>query len=135
MAELTPKTINELPEASYLSASDLFVISSGGASKKIPWENVGAVHEIISAQAKTSHNIIVPNASAHLLVYYGGALDTYRILWVACTSGGILDRVDILAGTGNTITHSGNVLTISFPASRNLYLIDIAVYGNDVTSE
>lgn len=34
MAELTAKTINELPEASSLSDSDLFVVSSSGSSKK-----------------------------------------------------------------------------------------------------
>ena len=34
MATLTPKTINELPSATSLNASDLVPISSGGYSKK-----------------------------------------------------------------------------------------------------
>ena len=40
MAELTPKAIGELPAVSSASASDLFVISSGGESKKITWGNL-----------------------------------------------------------------------------------------------
>lgn len=36
MAELTPKTINELPLASSLGANDLIPISSGGAAKRLP---------------------------------------------------------------------------------------------------
>lgn len=40
MAELAPKTINELPEASSLSDSDLFAISSGGTSKKTLWSTI-----------------------------------------------------------------------------------------------
>lgn len=36
MADLTPKTINELPSASAVGLDDLFAISSGGTSKKVP---------------------------------------------------------------------------------------------------
>lgn len=36
MAELTPKTINELPLASSLGANDLIPISSGGEAKRLP---------------------------------------------------------------------------------------------------
>ena len=35
MAELTPKTINELPLASEIGANDLMPISSGGAAKRV----------------------------------------------------------------------------------------------------
>lgn len=37
MAELTPKTVNELPSASSLQDTDLFPISSGGSAKKTLW--------------------------------------------------------------------------------------------------
>lgn len=36
MAELTPKTINELPAASTLGSTDYFAVSSGGEAKKVP---------------------------------------------------------------------------------------------------
>lgn len=42
MAELTPKTVGELPEASSLSNGDLFAISSGSASKKTLWSTIKA---------------------------------------------------------------------------------------------
>lgn len=40
MAELTPKVISELPTASAVGANDLFIISSGGVSKKVTGESV-----------------------------------------------------------------------------------------------
>lgn len=40
MAELTPKTIGELPSASSLSGSDIFPLSSSGASKKTLWSTM-----------------------------------------------------------------------------------------------
>lgn len=40
MADLTPKTVGELPEASSLSDSDLFAVSAGGASKKVLFSTV-----------------------------------------------------------------------------------------------
>lgn len=40
MAELTPKTVNELPSASSLQDTDLFAISSGGAAKKALWSTI-----------------------------------------------------------------------------------------------
>lgn len=45
MAELTPKVINELPAATELADSDLFVISSSGASKKLSGEVVKSALE------------------------------------------------------------------------------------------
>lgn len=38
MAELTPKTISELPAVAYINLDDLFAISSDGASKKVSME-------------------------------------------------------------------------------------------------
>ena len=40
MADLTPKTIGELPEASAVGNSDLFAISQGGASKRSTWQTI-----------------------------------------------------------------------------------------------
>lgn len=36
MAELTPKTITELPTADTVASTDYFAVSSGGESKKVP---------------------------------------------------------------------------------------------------
>ena len=82
-----------------------------------------------STTLNTSHNITVPNASAHLLLAYGGALNTYRIFWVATTSSGILDAVEISSGDGSTMVTSNNTVTITYPTARYLYLIDIPVFG------
>lgn len=40
MADLTPKTIAELTNLASLSDSDLFPVSSGGASKKVLWSAI-----------------------------------------------------------------------------------------------
>lgn len=55
MADLTPKTIGELPEATSLSVSDAFPISSGGASKKTLWSTIkAAVQALIDAKFPVS---------------------------------------------------------------------------------
>ena len=40
MAELTGKTISQLPNTSTLVGQDLFLVSSGGVSSKIAWESL-----------------------------------------------------------------------------------------------
>ena len=40
MAELTPKTVNELPSVSSFQDTDLFAIASGGTSKKALWSTI-----------------------------------------------------------------------------------------------
>lgn len=54
MAELTPKTINELPSASSISDSDLFAVSSSGASKKTLWSTI---KDAIWAGASSTNSI------------------------------------------------------------------------------
>lgn len=47
MAELTGKTISELPSATTLADADLLPISAGGASKKLAWSTLKATIQTI----------------------------------------------------------------------------------------
>ena len=40
MADLTPKTINELTESASMSNSDVFAINSSGSAKKVQWQTM-----------------------------------------------------------------------------------------------
>lgn len=68
MAELTAKTIDELPLASVLGANDLIPISSGGAAKRLPgsaivgWSAVATVTGTTPVSIPTSATEIVVEA-------------------------------------------------------------------------
>ena len=66
MAELTPKTINELPSASSLSDGDLFPISSSGASKKTLWSTIkSTIKSAIWSEATSTSS--VPDSDLFLI--------------------------------------------------------------------
>jgi len=75
MAELTPKTINELPLASALGANDLLPISSGSEAKRLPGSAV--INESAAGYCKMPDGTLIqygfyeiPSGAARVLVNF-----------------------------------------------------------------
>lgn len=66
MAELTPKTINELPLASSLGANDLIPISSGGEAKRLPGSAIMQWNLIGSANGTAA--VSIPSNATEIIV-------------------------------------------------------------------
>lgn len=79
MAELTGKTISELPSATTLADADLFAVSAGGSSKKLPWANLKSAITGISAIATAISDVSALKATT--------SFDTPGTLLSSYTSG------------------------------------------------
>lgn len=86
MADLTPKTINELPEqtAAEMTDSDLFVLSSQSYSKRLPWATLKAALGVTITAGWTLE--FSYSGGAFNLDFVLSASERYRLTW---WSGGI----------------------------------------------
>ena len=83
-----------------------------------------------SSSASASHTVSIPSSSAHLLLIYGGALNTCAVLWAAATSAGVVDVQSISKGSGVSVSAGTNAVTIAFTSARTLFLTDILDFGD-----
>ena len=84
MAELTPKTINELPSATSLSDSDLFAISSGGESKKTLWSTIKTAIERVFFPLSIANGgtgtTTWQSALSNLHITFGGVVTSVTVI-------------------------------------------------------
>ena len=89
MAELTPKTITELPELTSIPDTAAFAVSSGGASRRVLWSTIKSIiFGSLSAQA------YVINGVNFIFRRYGKIV-------VCTTDGAVTNAVSSSASMGN----------------------------------
>lgn len=120
MAELTGKTISELPSATALADTDLFAISSGGTSKKIQGS---AIKSDLKLRAYTG---TIATGSNTTLMTISDSWITSNTIVVSCQFGNPMN-----VGTSVTWTSSsGSVVFTGTAAASTSAFVVLAQKGN-----
>lgn len=90
MAELTPKTITELPELTAIPDTAAFAVSSGGASRRVLWSTIKSI--IFGTLFAAQHYTI--NGVNFIFRRYGKVV-------VCTTDGAVTNDVSTSASMGN----------------------------------
>lgn len=124
MAELTGKTISELPSATTLADADLLPISAGGASKKLAWSTLKTLIQALIASAKPRKEVDYvdeSSARADFTLTSGGY---YRI---EPPSGALPSGAKVLAVAAVAWTSSNGITIIPYgTAGTEAYVIGTA---------
>lgn len=133
MADLTPKTIPELPDSSVPQNADLFAISRSGTSRKISWETLKSglpqIGNLKSTQGSIaggdSVDIEATNGVDGFLLV-GSANDTKKdIIIYHATGAGVMSYVRLTNASGITISTSTNTLTLANTAGAAAAYINL----------
>jgi hypothetical protein len=120
MADLTPKTINELTEATSLSDADLFAVSHSSASRRITWGNLKKSFPVnfdrgsISGGASTSFSLA--DYARGVIICSSAAASKQDVIVYYARQGAAVAFTRLANATDLTVTAGTNTLTIS-PAS------------------
>jgi len=115
MAELTPKTISELPEASSVSDSDIFPLSSSATSKRVTFANLFASLKTrgwYNIAGNTNRDFSLANNEAGFLVV-SGVGSVKDIVIYMCSSTGVVNFTRVLNATAFTVTASANNINLA----------------------
>ena len=91
MADLTPKTIGELPEATSLADANLFPVSASSASKKITWENI---KKYFVTKGNTDNTTYISSSTNQPITIWQNENDVRRGLIVSNTYIGLYNSND-----------------------------------------